>query len=188
MPNERQDYLREVLQQMRQVILRVQRCRLDHTEFACLKALVLFKPGDRVTRFTHRVPTNCFIGRSERPARRTGGGDSSRPDADHAPRVLFAVTGQSERAPADRSAGVPPSRHDGRTLRQSPLVDTDAKGDRPLGRNRSVFPEADRRSLNSAPVGGFHVNRVLIVEQGSLARVHSMPVFCSQLVSLIGRN
>ena len=43
--SDRHETLFEGLQQLRQVVGRLRLLRLDHTEFACLKALVLFKPG-----------------------------------------------------------------------------------------------------------------------------------------------
>lgn len=45
MTSERHELLLEGLRHLHQVIGRIHLLRLDHTEFACLKALVLFKPG-----------------------------------------------------------------------------------------------------------------------------------------------
>lgn len=45
MSEDRHESLFGGLQQLRQVVERLRLLRLDHTEFACLKALVLFKPG-----------------------------------------------------------------------------------------------------------------------------------------------
>ena len=49
--SDRHELLLEGLRHLHQVVARIHLLRLDHTEFACLKALVLFKPG------THRI--NC---------------------------------------------------------------------------------------------------------------------------------
>lgn len=43
--SDRHELLMEGLRQLHQLIGRINLLRLDHTEFACLKALVLFKPG-----------------------------------------------------------------------------------------------------------------------------------------------
>lgn len=45
LPSDRHEILLGGLRQIHQVIARIHLLRLDHTEFACLKALVLFKPG-----------------------------------------------------------------------------------------------------------------------------------------------
>ena len=44
-PDDRREFWSNGLQQLRQLVTRIVAVRMDHTEYACVKALVLFKPG-----------------------------------------------------------------------------------------------------------------------------------------------
>jgi hypothetical protein len=50
-PRQRQESLLKDVRVLRETLHRISGIRPDHTELACLKALVLFKPGNKATAY-----------------------------------------------------------------------------------------------------------------------------------------
>lgn len=70
--------------------------RVDHTEHACLKALVLFKAGKHF-RIENRWANNSLLSRMQRTMRTNPRRTTPRSDSRHATRILLPKTGPAQR-------------------------------------------------------------------------------------------